>query len=90
MEHVNNIDLLCMILKNQELIMRALATEDQKYKDELIYAANETCDISKNVHTSETLAETIKTLYLSDIPESVRAQIASSIDGISISIMDKD
>ena len=90
MEHVNNTDLVCMILKNQELIMRALATEDQKYKDELIYAANETCDISKNVHTAGTLADTSKSLYLSDIPESVRAQIVSSIDGISISIMDKD
>lgn len=90
MTNVTNMDLLCMILKNQELIMRALATEDQKYKDELIYAANETCDISRNVHTSETLADTIKTLYQSDITESARAQIASSIDGISIAITGKD
>ena len=66
MEHVNNTDLLCMILKNQELIMRALATEDQKYKDTLIDAADETCSISYDVHKSEYMSKTLKSIYQID------------------------
>lgn len=68
MEFINNMELLCMILKNQELIMRALATEDQQYKDKLIDAADETCSISYCVHKSEYMAETLKCIYQIDNP----------------------
>ena len=68
MEFINNMELLCMILKNQELIMRALATEDQQYKDKLIDAADEPCSISYCVHKSEYMAETLKSIYQIDNP----------------------
>ena len=76
MTNVTNMDLLCMILKNQELIMRALATEDQQYKDKLIDAADETCSISYCVHKSEYMAETLKCIYQIDNPRDMHEQLA--------------
>ena len=75
MEFINNMELLCMILKNQELIMRALATEDQQYKDKLIDAADETCSISYCVHKSEYMAETLKCIYQIDNPRDKHEQL---------------
>lgn len=68
MGNVNSMDLLRMILKNQELIMRALATKTQQYKDTLIDAADETRNISYDVHKSEYMAETLKSIYQIDNP----------------------
>lgn len=57
MEHVNNTDLFCMILKNQKIIMRALATKCQQYEDELLGADSEVDNIIYDVHNSEYMAD---------------------------------
>lgn len=58
MEYINNANLFCMILKNQKIIMRALATKCQQYEDELLGAASEVDNIIYDVHNSEYMAET--------------------------------
>ena len=75
MGHVNNINLFCLILKNQEIIMRALATKCKRYKDELLGAASEMDNIILNVQQSEYMAETLKSIYQIDNPRDKHEQL---------------
>ena len=69
MEYINNANLFCQILKNQEIIMCALATKCKQYKDELLGAASEIDNIIVNVHRSEYMAEALKSIYQIDFPQ---------------------
>lgn len=53
MTNVTNMDLLCMILKNQELIMRALGSGNQDYYEDLIMAADAIHDYCKTYRGDE-------------------------------------
>ena len=53
MEFVNNTELLCMILKNQELIMRALGSENQDYYEDLTMAADAIHNYHKTYRNDE-------------------------------------
>ena len=75
MEHVNNTDLFCVILNNQKIIMRALATKCQQYEDELLGAASEVDNIIYDVHNSEYMAETLKSIYQIDNPRDRHEQL---------------
>ena len=75
MGHVNNTNLFCQILKNQEIIMRALATKCKQYKDELLGAASEVDNIILNVHRSEYMVEALKNIYQIDNPRDKHEQL---------------